>query len=130
MITETWQGLLERLDHVLAFATELQLDPGPSRFTSYRLRLARLERTRVEKGDDAAFEQFRAEPDLTAVAFSESQELGMIVPFLRLLPPAIAKKKLQLVLKGPELASEEDSNSSLARSTWPVAFTGRASQSR
>jgi hypothetical protein len=117
VIIETWGELVARLDTALAFAKDLGLDTTASRFGSYRTRIATLETIRVEQGDAAAFDQFRADIEPNAVAFSESQELTIVVPFLRSVPQDRAKKKLQVVLNGPELPSDEDTNSSHARNT-------------
>ena len=118
MIIETWGELVARLDTALAFAKDdLGLDIAGARFGTYRTRIAMLEAIRVEKGDAAAFEHFRSDIEPNAVAFSESQELTMVVPFLRSVPPDRAKKKLQVVLNGPDLPSDEDANSSHARNT-------------
>jgi hypothetical protein len=118
MIIETWGELVSRLDTALAFAQDdLGLDTAGTRFCLYRTCIATLETIRVEKGDGAAFEHFRSDIEPNAVAFSESQELTMVVPFLRSIPPARASKKLQVVLKGPELPSDEDENSNHARNT-------------
>lgn len=117
MVIETWGELVARLDTALDFAKDLGLDTTASRFGSYRTRIATLETIRVEQGDAAAFDQFRADIEPNAVAFSESQELTMVVPFLRSASSARAKKKLQVVLNGPDLPSDEDENSSHARNT-------------
>lgn len=117
MIIETWGELVSRLDAALTFAKDdLKLDTA-GRFDSYRTRMATLESIRVANGDAAAFEQFRAEIEPNAVAFSESQELTTVMPFLRSVPPAPAKKMLEVVLKGPDLPSDEDPNSNHARNT-------------
>jgi hypothetical protein len=117
MIIETWGELVSRLDTALAFAKDLGLDPAATRFGTYRARIATLEAIRVEQSDTAAFEHFRADVEPNAVAFSESQELAMVVPFLRSVPQERAKKKLQVMLNGPELPSAEDTNLSHARNT-------------
>jgi hypothetical protein len=126
MIIETWGELVFRLDTALAFAKELRLDPATTRFNAYRTRIAALEAIRVEQGDAAAFDQFRGESEPYAVALSESQELTMVVPFLQSVPQDWAKKKLQVVLNGPELPSDEDENSNHARNTmFELNFAAR-----
>jgi hypothetical protein len=117
MIIETWGELVSRLDTTLAFAKALRLETEGARFISYRNRIAALELIRVQQGDAAAFDRFRTEIEPNAVAFSDSQELTMVLPFLQSISQDRAKKKLQVVLKGPELPSDEDTNSNHARNT-------------
>jgi hypothetical protein len=101
----------------LAFAAGLELDIATTRFTAFRARISELDTIRQKHGDAAAFERFVADVELNAVALSESQELTTVVPFLRSVPSDWARKKLQIVLKGPELPADEDENSSHARNT-------------
>ena len=118
MEIQTWADLVSGLDEALAFAkNDLKLDTTSTRFNGYRTRLDELERSRQEDGDGIALERFLAEIELNAVALTESQELMAVVAFLRTVPPGRAKKKLQIVLKGPDLPADEDGNSNHARNT-------------
>jgi hypothetical protein len=49
------------------------------------------------------------------VALAESQEIGAMLPFLRMCPPQALVSRLKTVLAGPELPSEEDQASNQAR---------------
>jgi hypothetical protein len=118
VVIETWADLVSGLDSALAFAKEdLELDTTTTRFATYRTRISDLEAIRQKSGDAATFEAFVADVEHNAVALSESKELTSVVTFLRSVPPDRARKKLQIVLKGPELPADEDPNSSHARNT-------------
>ncbi len=118
MEIQTWADLVSGLDEALAFAkNDLKLDTTNTRFNAYRTRLDELERSRQQYGDGAALEGFLAEIELNAVALTESQELMAVVAFLRTVALDRAKKKLQIVLKGPDLPADENENSNYARNT-------------
>jgi hypothetical protein len=117
VIITTWTELVAELDKALAFATELGLDIFASRFSAFRARIGDLDTIRQKDGDAAALKRFLGDIEVNAVALTESQELATVVPYLRSVPLEPAKKKLQVVLKGPELPDDEDGNSSHARNT-------------
>ena len=106
------------LDEALAFAkNDLKLDTTNTRFNAYRTRLDALERSRQQYGDGVALEGFLAEIEVNAVALTESQELMAVVAFLRTVPLDRAKKKLQIVLKGPDASRRRRKLTNPARNT-------------
>lgn len=111
MVIGTWADLVAELDKALAFAKGLKLDPAPSRFTAFRARISHLDAIRQKNGDTASLKSFMADIELNAVALTESQELTTIISFLESIPPETARKKLQVVVQGPELPTDEGTGS-------------------
>jgi hypothetical protein len=117
LVFETWADLIFGLDASFAFASSLDLDAARSRFANFRTRLAELDEVLRRDGTGAAFTRFVREIEDNAVALTESQELVTILPFLKSVPADRARKKLQVVLQGPELPVDENETSNHARNT-------------
>ena len=126
MIIQTWAELIVELDEVLDFARGLGLNTTASRFTVFRARLVDLAESLERGGNAAAFTRFTEDFDRNAVALTESKEFAMSLLYLRSMPQVQAKRKIQVVLQGPELPVDEDENSSHARNTmFELNLAGR-----
>lgn len=118
MVIGTWADLVDELDKALTFArNDLGLSISGTRFAAFRDRLSELDAFHKTNGDAPTLTRFKADIEHNAVALTDSQEFVTVVAYLRSVPTERAKKKMQVVLQGPELPVDEDGNSSEARNT-------------
>jgi hypothetical protein len=115
----SWSGVIQGLDVVLQFGQALGLDDAmaKSRFTAFRTRIVELDALQKQEGDSATVTAFMRDAEVNTVALAESVELASVLPYLESLPLDLAKRKLKIVLQGPERPQDENANSNEARNT-------------
>lgn len=120
MPRQSFETIRDSLDAALEFCRSLGLSPDASRFTEYRnrldhlIRVARLHRHGIAVGQSVE-EELRDRGLDYIVAITESTEFGDVLPFLQKCEPEVVRPKLQAVLSGPILPTDEDTASNLSR---------------
>jgi hypothetical protein len=115
----TWQEIAVDVDRALALCRVLGLGAlvERSRFALYGERLRVLIEALEHRGQEGAREAFTADRATHGVALAECSELATLVPFLEAADMAVIRPKLERVLIGPVLPTDEDQNSSIGRNT-------------
>lgn len=122
MPRQSFEIIRSNLESALEFCRSVGVDTEASRFTEYKKRLdhlvtvARLYRQRMALGRSVE-EELREAGLHYIVTLTESAELGDTLPFLRTCDPKVIAPKLQDVLRGPVLPTDEDADSNQSRNT-------------
>ena len=117
MQSVTYGEILRKLNETLDFCRHLGLDVDSSRFAAYHQIVFDLNQAIIrdrEKGVTPSPPEGVTNLEYI-VALTESTEFGEILPYLVTCAPALVRKKLVSVLRGPMLPSDEDKNSNEAR---------------
>lgn len=120
MPRQSFEILRNNLEAGLEFCRAIGLETDGSRFGEYQKRLdhlisvVRLHRRGIAVGRSVE-EELREQRLHYIIALTESTELGEVVPFLRTCNPDVIRPKLQAVLRGPLLPTDEDADSNQSR---------------
>jgi hypothetical protein len=117
MQTTRYTDILERLTEVMAFCSSLGLNLDGTRFEVYGQRIERL----IEEISRASIKE--TPPHLAGglsdleyfFPLTEAAEFGDVLPYLQTLDPSVLRKKIEVILRGPVLPSDEDLASNQAR---------------
>jgi hypothetical protein len=113
----TWQQIATEVDRAVALFRGFGLGDlvARSRFTLYREHLGGLIQALQRGGQDSARDAFVADRATNTAALAECSELATLIPFLESCERAVVRPKLERVLLGPTLPTDEDQNSSIGR---------------
>jgi len=113
----TWGEILQSFEAVLAYCREIGLGPDveESRFGRHRARIVSLIEADGSAGPEAVNQIYRTAPEAHIVALAEAGELATMETFLKRQSRALLQRKLRDILRGPDLPSEEGTNSNHAR---------------
>jgi len=117
MRTTPYPVILERLMEVMTFCSSHGLNFDGTRFEVYRQRIERLIQE-IGKGIIKETPPHLAEglSDLEYFfPLTEAAEFGDVLPYLQTLDPSVLRKKIEVILRGPVLPSDEDLASNQAR---------------
>jgi len=113
------QTIAADVDEAMQFCRDLGLVDlvATSRFTAYRQRLTELNEALERGGPEAAREVFDTDRVVSGVALGECAELATLLPFIKSQTREVIRPKLERVLIGPVIPTDEDQNSSRGRNT-------------
>ena len=115
----TWQTIADDVDETLQRSRDVGLVDlvAASRFTAYQQRLKELNEALERGGREAAREIFESDRVVSGVALGECAELATLLPFVKSQTREVIRPKLERVLIGPVIPSDEDQNSNRGRNT-------------
>jgi hypothetical protein len=115
----TWQLIADDVDEAIELCRNIGLADlvQASRFAAYRQRLRELLSALARGGQEAARDVFDTDRILSGVALGECAELATLVPFIKSQTRETIRPKLERVLIGPVIPTDEDQNSSRGRNT-------------
>jgi len=113
----TWREIAIDVERALAMCRRLGLGDlvERSRFAQYQERLTHLIGALEGGGQEGARAAFIADRATHGTALAECSELATLIPFLESCERAVIRPKLERVLLGPTLPTDEDQNSSIGR---------------
>jgi len=120
-MTSAFSDILLHLGEFFELCQDLSLyaEAETGRFGVYRSRIGQLngeiDRLRAGESERLVYRKLAEDLRRYLVALAESQEVGGLLPFLRVCSPQELMPKIRALLAGPELPSDEDQTSNQAR---------------
>lgn len=113
----TWQTISKDVAEAMEICRAMGLAGlvARSRFEVYEERLSRMLEALNVGGQEGAREVFDEDRVLSGVALAECAEVATLLPFIKSQKIEILRPKLERVLVGPNIPTDEDQNSNLGR---------------